>query len=672
MKQISHLVVIFGAICMAENLKSNLTFFKLNRLLFNILFIILFFGFSLGKISTQSFVYDDTDNLTTEVTDVVRATDTITFDVVFVGYNEDYVDVNMIDSSLDSTVFYPAIDYIWNEGSQEYDYVLELELTLDFNFHFASPSYSAALDSFVNTNSWNSNTSALNVTQLNLQEATGERKSIFYDQEGKAIDGEAIEQYLDANKGFTSVEPSYVIYFLNQSRFDSSDHSIEHWFEIDEVDPDSNITADWFRLEWDNALNPDVEYPYPCWGYQNRLFFIDPYSHQWYTKWTNIWWNPDIAEGDIDYLTVDLDTYLEGYTPGTPDFTNNLNDYLSDYLNDIATDVGGRGDGLLYNEKEVSSQVLFINDEANHGYSKEDLEWIYSEDILAEAFEYVVPQEIANITLEDTWVELSDRADLSQIVNDNKLGAAELGGYPWYNPEWTYLDGIDIFYAFESIASSYFDLNKGDSTFTSWILLIQNVSMIGYAYGEYREFTGLGGDGNVVCYKDLNRYYFSNGTTPRSGVTTLLSHELGHVLGFLHAEITNDADEGTGGFMRDVMSYYSEGTPYFSVFLKDSLYRTSGFVVYNRNKPAIDAYRINPLHDPATLALIDDVINDAEAAMDVMDYLEAFLAYRELYDLTANLNELTPTSSATFFTALPVILLLLPISMVLIWIRKRK
>ncbi|MBK5112128.1 MAG: hypothetical protein KGD59_04445 [Candidatus Heimdallarchaeota archaeon] len=657
---------------MTENLKSNLTFFKQDRVFLSIFFIILFFGFSLGKISTQSFVHDDIENFTTDVTEVVRTDTTVPFDVVFVGYNEDFVNTSMISDSLDSTAFYPAIDYIFNEDTQEYDYVHELEITLNFDFHFASPSYSAALDSFVDTNSWNSNTSALNVTQLNLQEATGERKSIFYDQEGRAIDGEAIDQYLDANRGFVSDEPSYVIYFLNQSRFDSSDHSNEHWFEVDEVDPDSNITADWFRLEWDNDLNSDVEYPYPCWGHQNRLFFIDPYSHQWYTKWTNIWWNPDIAEGDIDYLTVDLDTYLEGYTPGTPDFTNNLNEYLSDYLNDIASDVGARGDGLLYNEKEVSSQVLFINDEANHGYSKEDLEWIYSEDILAEAFEYVVPNEVANITLEDTWVELSDRADLSQIVNDNKLGAAEIGGYPWYNPDWTYLDGIEIFYAFESIASNYFDLDKGDSTFTSWILLIQNVSMISYAYGEYREFTGLGGGGNVVCYKDLNRYYYPNGTTPRSGVTTLLSHELGHVLGFMHAEITNDADEGPGGFMRDVMSYYSEGTPYFSVFLKDSLYRTSSFVVYHRNKPAIDAYRINPLHDPATLALIDDVISDAEAAMDVMDYLEAFLIYRELYDLTANLNELTPTSSATFFTALPVILLLFPISILIIWQRKRK
>ncbi|MHA1200664.1 MAG: hypothetical protein ACTSQF_15200, partial [Candidatus Heimdallarchaeaceae archaeon] len=154
-----------------------------------------------------------------------------------------------------------------------------------------------------------------------------------------------------------------------------------------------------------------------------------------------------------------------------------------------------------------------------------------------------LPQEVANITIEDTWVELSECSDLNQIIADNKFGAAELGTYPWYRSDWTYLDGISIFYEFEDIADSYFDLNKGDTTFTSWILLLQNISMVGYAYGEYREFTGLGGDGNVVCFKDLNRYYDTNGTTPRSGVTTLLVHELGHVLGFLHAEITNDADE---------------------------------------------------------------------------------------------------------------------------------
>jgi len=262
--------------------------------------------------------------------------------------------------------------------------------------------------------------------------------------------------------------------------------------------------------------------------------------------------------------------------------------------------------------------------------------------------------------------------DLNQIIIDSTLGVAELGTYPWYRDNWLFLDGIDVFDGFQAIADNYFDTSKGDSTLTSWILLLQNVSMVAWAYGEYREFTGLGGSGNVVCYKDLNRYYASDGITPRSGVTTLLAHELGHVLGFRHAEITNDADEGTGGFMRDTMSYYAIGTAYFSVFLKDSLYRTSSQVVYYRNKLAIDNYRVNPLHNTTILAEIDETINDGETAFDSMNYLEAFLAYRKLYDLTPNLEEITPTVTSPAGINLSLILILLPIGTFFIVQKKRR
>jgi len=643
---------------MAQNPKSIPFFITQNRVFLSLLIIVLFFGFSFTKISIHSSGFEKLQTNSFDVGAIPIAEITIPIDVVFAGYNEDYIDLTMMNNGLRTSVYYLGVDYIWNEDNQVYDSLLDLDITLEFNFHFTTDNYETELDSFIDSHSWNSNTSALNATQLNLQESTGERQSIFYEQEGRAIDGEAVEQYLESNRGFVSADPSYSIYFLNQSRFDTTDHSFEHWFEIDEVDPDSNATTDWWRLEWDNDLNLDVEFPYPCWGYQNRIFFADPYCHQWYTKWTDIWWNPDIVEGEFDYINVDLDTYLAGDTPGTPDFITHLNTYLIDYLNDIVSDVGGRGDGLLYNQRDVSSQVLFINDEAAHGYSEEDLQWIYHEEIMENAFEYVVPQEVANITFDDTWVELSESTDLEQIVNDSKLGVAELGSYPWYRADWTYLDGINIFYGFEAIRDSYFNTSKGDTTFTSWILLLQNVSMVAWAYGEYREFTGLGGSGNVVCYKDLNRYYATDGITPRSGVTTLLVHELGHVLGFAHAEITNDAVEGTGGFMRDVMSYYSEGTAYFSVFLKDSLYRTSSQVVYYRNKPAIDAYRENPLHNTTILAQIDAIISEGVTALGSMNYLEAFLAFRQLYDLTLSLEEITPTVTSPTGINLSVIILL--------------
>ncbi|MBN1330281.1 MAG: hypothetical protein JXA54_12475 [Candidatus Heimdallarchaeota archaeon] len=622
-------------------LKPSLSVIRSRRISFSVFLILSFLSFTYLNSFANDSLSRNVKSTGFDVENPPIAEITITFDIIFVGYKEDYIDLQMFNDELETTLTYIGIDYVWNEQTQSYDSLLDLKINMDFNFCFLNTSYETALNSFIDMNSWNGTTSALNTTQLNLQEETGERMSIFYELDGRAIDGEAVEEYLNTNKGYNPPKPSYAIYFLNQSRFDTTDHSFEHWFEIDEIDPDSNETVDWFRLEWDNSLNLDVEYPYPCWGFQNRLFFIDPYSHQWYTKWTDIWWNYDFNEGKFDYRTVDLDTYLEGLTPGTIEFINKLNTYLIDYLNDVVSDVGARGDGLLYNQREISAQILLINDEATHGYSQEDLAWIYHGDIARESFEYVVPNEVANITLKDTWIELAENPILQQIVNDYTLTSTELGSYPWYRSDWTYLDGVGIFYAFQSIADSFFDLEKGDTIFTSWVLLLQNISMVAWSYGQYYEYTGLGGDGNVVCFKDLNRYYASDGITPRSGLTTLLIHEIGHVLGFLHAEIRNDAIEGTGGFIRDVMSYYSEGTPYFSIFLKDSLYRTSSFVVYYRNKPAIDTYRYNEYHNATMLETIDLIISTAENELEAMNYLEAFLAIRELYELTSNLEFIT-------------------------------
>ncbi|MHA1501102.1 MAG: hypothetical protein ACTSSB_04570 [Candidatus Heimdallarchaeota archaeon] len=143
----------------------------------------------------------------------------------------------------------------------------------------------------------------------------------------------------------------------------------------------------------------------------------------------------------------------------------------------------------------------------------------------------------------------------------------------------------------------------------------------------------------------------------------------------MHAEFTNDADEGTGGFMRDVMSYYSEGTPYFSKFLKDSLHRTSSYVAYFRNEDVIEAYRADSLHDPDVLAAIDAVIGEGEAALDTLNYLEAYRAYKKLYDLTDYLPLLIPTTpltTPTQPTSLPTALLLIPIGLFILALKKRK
>ncbi|MFX0207044.1 MAG: hypothetical protein ACFFDT_13735 [Candidatus Hodarchaeota archaeon] len=607
---------------------------KIDKLLICLIFLSFVIILIMGK--SSPIIASDKENF--EINQV-QLTENVTLrmDLVFCGYNETEIDLTFLSSNLPSNRL-----FLFWVG----DVPIETEIEFDWHIHFASQGYTDALNSLVDDNSWSATTSDLNTTALNLQEATGERMSIFSPQDGTAINGTAVEEYLVENSAFETNLPSYTFYFLNFSHFDSTDHTQEHWFEIDGIDPDSNITASWWRLEWDNDLNPNVEYPYPAWGFQNRLYFIDPYCHQWYTKWTEIWWNSDDQEGSIDYRTRDLDTFLAGYTPGTNSYKQQLALYLTDWLNDIVWDTAGRMDGSWNNERAISAQVLMLNDFINHSYSQKDLEWIIHEKILLDSLEYVIPPELASISIDTIWANLTDHPELETIVVENTLNASDLSHYPWYQNKWTYLDGNAIFSGFRDLREVYFDLNQADTTFTAWFLLMKNISMVYYYYGEWREFTALGGSGNVVFFKDLNRYFASDGTTPRSGATNILTHEIGHVLGFAHAESGSDALEGAGGFMCDAMSYYAvQGTPKFSIFTRDSFYRRSCITVRQVTSTVIDYWRVRSDRNETTFIAIDNILALGSSAFESKNYFEAFLNYRQLYDLVNYLEEQETTGT---------------------------
>ncbi len=65
--------------------KTNLSF----------LIIFLFFGFSLAKISIHSSGYDNLLDADFEIGEIPIAHVTVPIDVVFAGYNEDYIDLTI-------------------------------------------------------------------------------------------------------------------------------------------------------------------------------------------------------------------------------------------------------------------------------------------------------------------------------------------------------------------------------------------------------------------------------------------------------------------------------------------------------------------------------------------------------------------------------------------------
>jgi hypothetical protein len=160
-------------------------------------------------------------------------------------------------------------------------------------------------------------------------------------------------------------------------------------------------------------------------------------------------------------------------------------------------------------------------------------------------------------------------------------------------------------------------------------------------YGE--EYTGLGGGGQILVMKAVERYFKPDGVTPKSGLGATLIHEAGHNLGFDHTFTHGVAYAGDFAF--DAMGYYPLSYSFTQMRkdcwrrliddhkilkLQDTLEEDQ--TLYNRKPPV-------PAIDPK----FNDVqakINEARQLYDGMHYLEAYDKMAEAEASERDLNEL--------------------------------
>lgn len=178
--------------------------------------------------------------------------------IIFVGLAPETVDTPLIESNIQKSHSFTYENYTIN-----YDF--------ETSYYFANSSYCQALRSFILTNSVIGTTSRLNTTALQIQRSTGTKKSIFLEQQGRAINALAVESWLVAHPCIGSGNPAYCFYVMNFTELDSSDHTQEHWYNVTETDLEANNRRDYWRLQWDNALNPDVKFPYAGFTSQSRV-----------------------------------------------------------------------------------------------------------------------------------------------------------------------------------------------------------------------------------------------------------------------------------------------------------------------------------------------------------------------------------------------------------------
>ncbi|MFP3899129.1 MAG: CFI-box-CTERM domain-containing protein [Dehalococcoidia bacterium] len=469
---------------------------------------------------------------------------TLPLNVVFVGFEEEAVNTDTIDTNIKKSCRF------------RYGYH-DLVYDFDVTYHSADPSYYDALMAFVLENSATGNTSALDAAALQVQKETGTKMSIFTTQTGRAINATAVEEWFVANPLRADSEPGYCFYVMNFTGLDPAHPGSKHWYSVTEVDTEANRPRDFWRLDWDNALNPDVGFPYACFTSQSRVFFIDPSAHQWYLAWASTWWGLPESGPKYAYYDADLCEFLEANDASTGPGRTALAYYLAGWIEDglvnlLAPSLYPNAD--VFGAGSVSVQTLILNNASDFGYDNEAMAWIADPTLYEEAIADLVPWMDVEVVVR--FEDLADHPQLEAVFDAAVLHKTD---------GWTYYDGMQIWHALHSIREYYFDLTAADLVMNGYVYLEKDMSM--HVYGG--EYTGLGGSRQILVMQELSRYFENDGVTPKAGLGRTLIHEAGHNFGFPH---TFTSTAYAGDFSFDVMGYYPYAY-YFTQFRKDAFTR---------------------------------------------------------------------------------------------------
>jgi hypothetical protein len=294
----------------------------------------------------------------------------MTIQKVFVGFNPATLDLPLIESYFESS--YEVI-------TDAFELDFTINYTINYDYVVADQSYYNSLINYASINSQFTNTSKINETALALQHTDSVPRSIFLDQEGYAINGSLVDDWIEMNPFVAAPTNGYRFYILNFSAMDATDHSIEHWFEFENADIDSNQTIEWFRLEWDNELNPGVKFPYL--GFDSKYgktYILDPSAYQWYSKWRYIYSTGTLPVDPHSYITKDLDDIQRenDLVANKVILANYLRQWIEEVIDLMISD-GSLGNQRYRDTDSVSLQTLILNGDDK---PLDDIKWVTSEE----------------------------------------------------------------------------------------------------------------------------------------------------------------------------------------------------------------------------------------------------------------------------------------------------
>jgi hypothetical protein len=450
--------------------------------------------------------------------------------------------VNYNSSLINETILLETLPH----NRTHYTATTWITYNVEYNLFFADESYSNNLRAFVIDNSVTGNIGTeINETALGMQKdnITVPRR-VFNPRSGRSIDGYAVEDWLLDYPYVPSPDLGYNFYLLNFSEFDSLDHNDEHWFDYHPVDPDTGVSQDWFRLEFDHNLNPPIMMQSAGIGGRGNIYALDPTADQWYLRWARIWWS-DYITTEYDHWTMDLEDKMRSVDLNSYSGLQSLNEYLRDYMTDIIA-------YLLFpyqNQpvKYVTSGEILINviclDYAQ-GVHVGSLTWVTDAEKQRAQVEELIP--FIDWTVEVNFLD----------ADQEPVWETTFWNYAHTNPEGIVeVDGSALFEYILEIMRPY-RIHTGTDHVNVFGVVFVKQDMLMYLSDE--TYTGLGfsspdGGQTLVC-KSLNRYYQSDNVTPREGVTAIQLHETMHSLGFSH---TWQHEHYASDFSFGPMTYFS-------------------------------------------------------------------------------------------------------------------
>lgn len=478
--------------------------------------------------------------------------DTITrtwsIQIVLVNYEPSLIEEETLTSGLPESSLHstPAVD---------------INYQIDYSVSHAGESWNDDLTQFMLENSISGpeTGSQLDEAALEYQENNpDEPQAIFAPRAGRVIDGEAVEDWLNENPAITPPNLGYILYVFNFSEFDGADHSFEHWYDYKPVDPDSGEAQNWFRLEWDNHLNPDVKLQYAGFGGRHNLFVIDASADQWYLRWARIWWGDPPYDDHPEHCTMDLEDKVASVDIGTPSGVHDLNVYLHEYLYEPIAYlfVPQQHSPTAYVDSGRLKGLVFCMDVAE-GISVESLLWVTDANRQRQHLEELLPFIPWEVDIE--YLDFDDYP----IWNTVFWNSAYIDG-----DGTTIADGYAMFYEiYDNMRPNYVNVTSENIEVFGVVFIKQQMEM----HAQGRTFTGLGGGGQTVIWKTWERYYRPDGVTPKDGVSSVQLHETMHGIGFGHTWVYGHY---VGDFSYSPMGYFGfhNGTATFDQNWAQSTY----------------------------------------------------------------------------------------------------